>query len=151
MQINKEVLSEKNYTGTRLIPLVDAQVVKFKKELGKFQKQANPFLKKMESYTKVLDPFYKQIAALEEQKKKIQEQMRPTKELYDIELKKVELIDQKAALVKQKIQPLVANFVKDKLSEFEVALQLIEKNNMIYIEVADKLEEFIKSYRSKNK
>lgn len=148
MQIDKNILAEKNYTGSRLIAINDPTILKLKKELNAFQKQANPFLKKMEALTPAMDPIYTRIGEHQAQIKKLHEDLAPFKEKYDIELKRVELIDQKAQLVKNKMQPLVNRIVESQLSEFEKATQLIEKNSLIYVEVVDEIEEKVKAIRA---
>lgn len=148
MLIPKEMLAEKNYTGSRLIKVNDPTVLKLKKELTEFQKKANPTLKKMEEISKLLDPTYSKIAELNQQITKLKEEIKPTRELYDLEMAKVELIDQRAQLVKNKIQPLIEEAIKGQLGEFEKALQATEKNNLIFVEVVDELEEAVKRIRA---
>lgn len=148
MQINKELLSEKNYEGTRLIEITDEKVISLHSELNKLQAEANPHLKIMEDITPKLDPLFAKLRELEEKKAKIKEEMTPIRAPYDVELQAVEKIDQKAQLIKNKIQPLVLSIVKDSLSEFETAKQLIEKDGKIYIEVVDEIEEKVKAIRA---
>lgn len=148
MQINKEVLSEKNYEGTRLIEITDEKVKALHGELNKLQIEANPHLKIMEEITPRLDPLFAKLRNLEEAKAKVKEEMTPIREPYDKELQEVEKIDQKAQLIKNKIQPLVLDIVKDSLGEFETARQLIEKDGKMYIEVIDEIEEKIKLLRA---
>lgn len=148
MKIDKELLSEKNYTGTRLIWIKNPMVAKLKKEIETIQKQANPFLKKMDKMTKVLDPFYTKMREHQDAIKKIQEEMKPTKDLYDIELKEVEALDSKATLIKNKITPIIHKELEGQLEEFEEARQTITKGDVIYVEVINKIEDFIKGYRT---
>ena len=148
MKIPKELLSEKNYEGTRLIAITDKNVMKLKLELNALQKKANPTLLKMEEMSKVLDPYYQQIAQLNEKIKSLREEVAPHREKYDIEMKKVELIDQKAQLIKNKMQPMIDKNIADKLGEFEKPLHAIEKDGVMYVEVQDELEEKIKQLRA---
>lgn len=148
MQINKEVLAEKNYEGTRLIEITDEKVKALHSELTKLQIEANPHLKIMEEITPRLDPLFAKLRTLEEEKAKVKAEMVPIREPYDKELQAVEKIDQKAQLIKNKIQPLVLELVKDSLGEFETARQLIEKDGKMFIEVIDEIEEKVKSLRA---
>jgi chromosome segregation ATPase len=148
MQINKEVLAEKNYEGTRLVEITDEKVKALHAELNKLQAEANPHLKVMEEITPKLDPLFAKLRTLEEEKAKIKAEMTPIREPYDVELQAVEKIDQRAQLIKNKIQPLVLSLVKDSLGEFETARQLIEKDGKMYIEVIDEIEEKVKSLRA---
>lgn len=148
MQINKEILSEKNYEGTRLIEITDEKVKALHGELNKLQAEANPHLKIMEEITPKLDPLFAQLRELEEKKAKIKAEMSPIREPYDKELQAVEKIDQRAQLIKNKIQPLVLDLVKNQIGEFETAKQLIEKDGKMYIEVVDEIEEKVKAIRA---
>ena len=148
MNIPKDLLAEKNYSGSRLIKINNPVILKLKKELTEFQKKANPTLKKMEEISKLLDPTYSKIAELNQQITKLKEEIQPTRELYDVEMAKVELIDQRAQLVKNKIQPLIEKEIEGQLGEFEKALQATEKNNLIFVEVVDELEETVKKMRA---
>jgi uncharacterized phage infection (PIP) family protein YhgE len=148
MQIPSELLKESNYSGTRLIEIKDAQVTKLQKELTKLQLEANPFLEEMEKLTPILDPYYTKLRNLQEEIKKVQEEMAPTKETYDEWLEKVQKIDQKAQLIKNKIQPIVLDLVNPQLTEFEKANQMIEKDGQLFVEVADEIEEKVKAIRA---
>lgn len=148
MQINKEALAEKNYTGARLVKIIDPTIIKLQKELTKYQIKANPILKKMEKISPKMDPIYQKIGEHQKEIKRLQEELLPFKELYDVELKKVELIDQKAQLIKNKIQPIALKLVEKELGEFEQANQIVAKGNELFIEITDKLEDFIKAHRA---
>jgi chromosome segregation ATPase len=150
MNIPKDILSEKNYTGTRLIRVENTLVYKLKKELNELQKKANPTLAKMDIISKKLDPYYAQIGQLDEKIKLLKQEVAPHRELYDIEVKKVELIDQKAQLIKNKIQPIVDAEIQGKLEEFEKPLHVTDKKGVLYVEVQNELEETIKNIRARN-
>lgn len=150
MNIPAELLSEKNYSGTRVIEVTDPVINELRDELTKLQLEANPFLEKMDAITPEMDPIYKQIGELERQKKELIEKVTPIRAKYDVELQEVEKIDQKATLIKNKIEPLVRELVKDQLGEFEIAKQLIEVDGKVVVEVEDQLEEKIKALRAKN-
>lgn len=149
MRIPKELLAEKNYEGTRLIKLTDPLLLKMKKELNELQKKANPTLKKMEEMSKILDPYYQQIAQLNEKVNALKVELAPHRELYDVELKKVELIDQKAQLIKNKMTPIIDKLIEGQLEEFEKPLHATEKNGVMYVEVANELEEAVKNLRAR--
>ena len=148
MQIPSEVLAEKNYAGTRLIEITDPKVMELRAEVAAFAPDAKPFLEKMEEYSKVLDPFYSQINEHSKEIKKLKDEMAPTKELFDAEVSQLEKIEQKAQLIKDKIQPMIMELIQDQLGEFEKALQLIDKDEKLYVEVVDEIEECVKKIRA---
>lgn len=151
MQIPKEFLEAKNYEGTRLIEIKDAKVKELKGQLKELQLEANPTLAKMEDLAKILDPLYTVIREHTGEIEKAKKEMEPTRALYDVELKKVEEIDQRAQLVKNKLQPMINEMVKGDLGEFEKATQVIEKDEKIYVEVVDEIEEKVKQVRALKK
>lgn len=148
MQIPKEFLEEKNYAGTRLVEVTSPKISELHKKLTDLQLEANPHLKIMEELTPKLDPYFTKLRELEEQKNKLREEMLPIREPYDRELEKVQKIDQKAQMIKNKIQPMVLDIVSKDLGEFETARQLHEKDGKIFVEIIDELEEKIKSIRA---
>lgn len=148
MQISKEILAEKNYEGTRLIEITDEKVVELNLKLKELQKEANPHLEIMEKITPQLDPLYTKLRELEEQKSKVKLEMEPIKIPYDEQLKIVEKIDQRAQLIKNKMQPLINKLVEPMLGEFEKAIQLKEVDGKLFVEVVDEIEEKVKSIRA---
>jgi arginyl-tRNA synthetase len=148
MKIDKAILSEKNYEGSRFIEVKNPKVIELMKEISALQKEANPFLDVMDKYAKVLDPFYQEIQKLQVKISKIKEDMAGDKAKYDEELAKVEKIDSKAQMFKNKLMPIILDEVKDQLGEFEVAFQTKEKDGKVFVEVQDKLEELVKSLRA---
>jgi len=148
MQIDKSVLAEKNYEGTRLIEIKDETVKKLKAKLKDLQLEINPTLEKMEKLTPILDPFYTKIGELEREKSKIKEEMAPVREKYDALLEIAQKVEQRAQLIKNKMQPLVNRMVEKELGEFEKANQLIDKDDKIYVEVVDEIEELVKKIRT---
>lgn len=147
MQIPAEVLSEKNYTGSRLIEITDPKVIELRAQLVEFQKEANPILIEMDKISPELDVYFQKIAKLEEEKNKLREEMAPIRAPYDALLKEVEAVDSKAQLIKTKIQPLVNKLVEDQLGEFEKALHLKEEDGKLYVEIIDEIEEKVKAIR----
>jgi chromosome segregation ATPase len=148
MKIPNEILSEKNYEGTRLIEITDTKVAELKAKLNALQAEANPTLEKMEAITPAMDLIFKKIGVLEEQKKTLHAELEPIRAPYDELLKEVEKIDQRAQLIKNKIQPLVNSIVAPMLGEFEKANQMIEKDGKLFVEVVDELEEKVKAIRA---
>lgn len=148
MQIAKEVLAEKNYEGSRLIELNDEKVTELQKEITALQIEANPFLAEMEKLTPILDPFYQEIGKHQKAIDDIKEEMAKPKEEYMEWLQKVEKIDQKANLVKNKLQPLVKAIIAPQLGEFETARTLTVKDGKLYVEVVDEIEEKVKAIRA---
>ena len=145
---DKTILSEKNYEGTRLLKIEDEKIISLHKQLNELQKEANPFLEKMEALTPKLDETYTKVGKLQKEIDELKKAIQPTKDLYDVELKQVEAIDQRAMLIKNKIQPLATELFKKDLKEFEVANQILVKDDVLYVEVMDKLEDFIKGFRA---
>lgn len=148
MQIPKEYLEEKNYEGTRLIEVTDEAVLALTAELTALQQEANPYLERMEALTPEMDPIYSEIAELEAKKKELQLQVAPIRAKYDAEMEFVEEIDQRASLIKNKVQPIINDLVKGELGEFERAMQTVHKDGKLYVEVQDQLEEKIKQLRA---
>lgn len=148
MQIPKEILSEKNYEGSRFIEVNNVKITELMKELTAYQQEANPTLEVMDKYAKILDPFYQKIAVLQGEIKKIKDEMVEDKLKYDEEMSKVEKIDAKASIIKNKLMPIILDEVRDQLGEFEVAIQTKEKDGKVFVEVQDKLEETVKQLRA---
>ena len=148
MKIDASILSEKNYDGTRLIEVTDETVIKLKSEIAKFKPVAEPFLKKMDELGKVLDPFYTKIREKQAEIDAVKKEMQPTLDLFDAELKEMEAIEQKTDAIKNKIQPIIAKLMEKELGEFETARQLIEKDDKLFVEICDEIEEKVKSIRA---
>jgi len=148
MQIPAELLKESNYEGTRLIEITDEAVLNLTADLTALQQEANPYLEKMEALTPQMDPIYSEIAELEAKKKELLAQVAPIRAQYDEEMVFVEEIDQRATLIKNKVQPIINDLVKGELGEFERAMQTIHKDGKLYVEVQDQLEEKIKQLRA---
>jgi seryl-tRNA synthetase len=151
MNIPKEVLSEENYTGNRRIHVSHPMITKYKAEIDEIQKQANPSLKKMEGFAKKLDPSYAKIQELTNEINAIKAEMAPTLELYNIEVAKVEVKDQKAQMVKNKLQPIINKIIKGQLGEFERPIHVVTEKGQHYVEVSDIIEDFVKARRASNK
>jgi len=149
MQIPQEYLEEKNYEGTRLIEITDPKVAQLKAELIKLQKEINPFLEVIEKkMTPIFDKHQEAMKPLQEKLNKLKEELAPTKSEYDALIAKIEPFEQKAQLIKNKLQPIVLKFVKGQLGEFEKANQVIDKDGKLFVEIVDEIEEKVKAIRA---
>lgn len=202
MQIDKSLLSEANYEGTRLIEIKNENIKQYKLLLKELQTESNPILDVMEEIDKKVAPYREQVKALKDDNQKdyesirpykeqyeimakalpedateqtpemaelaekmnpvidrikereveiskIREEMKPHKDAWDAEHEKVQAIDKRAAVIKEKMIPFVMSELEGQLGEFEEAKHLVEKDGVIYAEVFDLLEEFIKAHRAK--
>lgn len=149
MQIDKELLSEKNYTGSRLILIDDENVRALQTELSALQQEINPILDKLSAeYYPKIDPMYQDVLALNEKVKIIKEDIAKITAEFEGDIKSIEDTELKANLVKDKIQPLILDAIKDQLGEFEIARQTKFQDGEVYAEVFDELEEKIKQLRA---
>lgn len=149
MQIPKEILSEKNYEGTRLILIENEKLNELQVKLDTLQKEVNPILDKLnKEYYPTIDPMYAEVreftTKLNEKKAKIAEITQSFKEDTD----KIDVIEQRATLIKNKMQPIIQKELEGKLGEFELAKHTIVKDGKIYVEVFDEIEEKIKAIRN---
>ena len=152
MKIPVELLAEKNYEGTRLLEVTDPKALELRAKIAELQPEATPFAEKVEEYSKILDPDYQKIGELQRKINEIREKTAPTRALLDAQVAELEKIEQRAQLLKDKLQPLINSLIKDQLGEFERADQLVERNGKLYVEITDELEEKIKLIRAnKNK
>lgn len=151
MQIPKEILSEKNYEGTRLIEITDETVISLNNERKERLKEGEPILKEMEVLSPPLDAFYEKLRPVEEERKKIKEEMQPAYDAYHAKVEEMDKIYQKGQIVSNKMQPLINEIVKPQLSEFEAAKQLVERDGKLFVEVVDEIEEKIKALRATKK
>lgn len=154
MKIDKEMLAEKNYSGSRLIEITDKTVLKLQKEVAKFAPLAKPHLDKLEKLGKVLDPARIKIRELREKLKKEEDKIKEDCKFDELvvqeakAIEELEAINQKADLVKNKITPIINNLVKDQLDEFEIARHVNVKEDKIFVEVFDEVEEKVKQLRA---
>ena len=152
MQLPKDLLSEKNYEGTRLIEITDENVLRLFKERAEILKSGEPIMARMDELSKPLDEFYKKLQPLEEERKKIKEDMQPATDAYQAVVDEMDKnIYQKSRLIDQKLNPMVDNLVKDQLGEFEKAKTLTERDGKYYVEIEDQIEEKIKLIRATKK
>ena len=148
MFIPDKYLEEKNYDGTRLIEVNDKKVTELKAKLKELQVEANPILKETEKIFPKLDPFYVKKRQMMDDMKKLEVEMKPVHDEYMVHAEKLEKIDQKAQLIKNKIQPIVVELVNGQLKEFEKANQIVEKDGKMFVEVVDEVEEAVKKVRA---
>lgn len=151
MKIPQEMLSEKNYEGTRLIEITDEKVIELNNQRKEFLKEGEPFLKGMEKLSPPLDAWYAKLRPVEEQREQIKKDMQKDYDAYNEVWQEMDKVYQKGQLVSNKIQPLVNDFIKPQLEEFEVAKTMVERDGKLYVEVSDELEEKIKSIRASKK
>lgn len=97
-----------------------------------------------------MNPIIDRIRGREVEISQIREEMKPSKDAWDSEHEKVQAIDRRAAVIKEKMIPFIHAHLDGKLGEFEEAKHLIEKDNKVYAEVFDLIEEFIKTHRTKH-
>ncbi len=149
MQIDKELFSEKNYTGSRLILVESEDIKTLHDELSVLQKEINPVLDKLSTeYYPQIDPMYQEVQALNVQVKEIKEKIADITETFKSDIQSIEEVEQRAQLVKGKLQPLILEAVADQLGEFEVARQTVVQDEKIYVEVFDEIEEKVKQIRA---
>lgn len=151
MQIDKEVLSEKNYTGTRLIEINDETVLKFQEQLDELQKKINPVLDKLqENYFSKVDEVYAKLTPLNEQISPLKDELKRLMDVNKSDTEFIDSVEQEAQLIKNKVQPIINDLVKGQLGEFETAKHTVVKDGKIYVEVFDEIEEKVKAIREKN-
>lgn len=156
MNIPQELLAEKNYTGTRKILIDDPKVRELKAELKELQKSINPIIEGLQDTLAKFDEAngriaekQKAIEAIKAEIEAIHKEIAPDKKIYDTEMEKIRPFDEKAQLIKNKLEPLVMKLVEDQLGEFERPLHVTEDDGStdIYVEVADEIEQFIQAKR----
>jgi chromosome segregation ATPase len=84
MQIPKELLSEVNYEGTRLVEINNEKISEYKSLLNELQKKINPLVEEMDVVDKRVAPFRDQVKALKDENQKDYEAIKPFKEQYII-------------------------------------------------------------------
>lgn len=149
MQIDKELFSEKNYTGSRLILVESEDIKTLHDELSVLQKEVNPVLDKLATeYYPQIDPMYQEVQALNVRVKEIKEKIADITETFKSDIQSIEEVEQRAQLIKGKLQPLILEAVTEQLGEFEVARQTVVQDEKIYVEVFDEIEEKVKQIRA---
>ena len=143
-----DVLSEKNYEGNRLILIEDEKLDALVSEIEKEKVAIKPKLDELEAVTNELDPAYTEIRELQERITSIKETMQPTQDKYEALKPDLDAFKDKIDLIQNKMRTIINEFVADKLKPFEKALQTQLKDDKMYVEVQDELEEFLKKHRA---
>lgn len=150
MKIQSDILSEKNYEGTRLVEITDEKVLSLLAEVKKCGEEAKPYLDEMERLTPALEVIYEELRPLEEKRKALKDTLTEELKPFQEQQEKADIVNQKADAIKEKIYPLARKAIASQLGEFEMGGTFIEKDGKIFIEVTDQLEEKIKQIRSFN-
>jgi len=149
MQIPKEVLSEKNYTGNRRVLIDEPSLSEFQIILQEHQKEINPLLDVLnKDYYPVVEPLHaesmKNLAGAKELNIKMELEKEKYKEIMD----KIDGLEAKALLIKNKVQPIVLKALEGQLGEFEVARYTEVTDGKIYAVIFDEIEEKVKELRA---
>jgi len=134
----------------RIQPLVEKMrplKEQFETEVARIGGDLKEFTPELQAIKEKIDPYIEKIQKIEEDVLKCREEKKAEQTAYDNEMKKVELLDQKARLIKNKLVPLINLIVNPQLGEFEKATSIIEKDGKIYAEVIDQIEERVKQIR----
>jgi len=149
MQIAPEVLSEKNYTGSRLIEVKGNDLIdELQKELVSIEEYVKPIVEKLtENYYKIVDPWYQECLIKKEEIKSLKDKIKEVADKYQSEVSEVEKKGEQAQLIKNKLVPIINDHVSSQLGEFEKALHTVVKDGKLYVEVVDEIEEKVKAIR----
>lgn len=142
-----KVLKDENQVDWETIKPIKEQYEILARALPEDATDSTPEMKELEVQ---MDPVIDRIKKREAEIHEIREELKPHKDAWDAEHIKVQEIDKRAAVIKEKMIPFVNKFLDGKLEEFEEAKHLVDNEDKIYAEVFDQLEEFIKTYRSKH-
>jgi peptidoglycan hydrolase CwlO-like protein len=149
MQIPKDLLKEINYEGSRLIEINDETVKALQEQLDAIQKEVNPVLDRLqENFFSKADGIYAEINELNEKIKPLKEQLKAMSESNKPDTDFIDSKEQEAMLIKNKMQPLILNLVKEELGEFETAKHTVVKDDKVFVEVIDEIEEKVKAIRA---
>lgn len=152
MQIAPEMLSEKNYAGSRLIEINDPVITELQEELKKIVAEIEPVTEQLsKDYYQIVDPWYQEAQAKRQELEEIKAKIKEVADKYHTEVEFVESKGQQAQLIKNKMIPVINDLVAPQLGEFEKALQTIQKDDKLYVEVVDEIEEKVKAIRASKK
>lgn len=152
MQIPTDLLKEVNYEGSRLIEINDETVKALQEQLDALQKEVNPVLDRLqENFFSIADGIYLEINELNEKIKPLKEKLKEMSEVNKLDTDLIDAKEQEAMLIKNKMQPLILNLVKDELKEFETAKHTVVKEDKVFVEVIDEIEEKVKAVRASKK
>ena len=148
MQIDPTLLSEKNYTGTRLILVDDPKLEELQKKLTSYQLEINPLLDKLQrELWSEADKEYAEVQKYQEKIQKLKARLQDRQAKYSAEIEKVQSAEQKAQAVKDRMQPIILKAVEGQLGEFETAKNTVVRDGKVYAEVYDEIEEKVKAIR----
>lgn len=150
MKIPNELFNEGNYEGTRLIEVTDPRALELNEELKKIQAEANPFIDEMTDLSTPLEPYYAQIRSHEAEAKRLRDEMQPKLDVYMKAVEKCEEFRQKSDLIADKMTPILREFAKPHLREFDKLVKATESkaDGKFYIEIIDQIEEKVQQIRA---
>ena len=149
MKIDSTLLSEKNYTGNRRILVEDEKLQEFQTILEGYQKDINPLLDRMNvEYSPIVDPLNAEIQKKTLEIKELKARITAETDKFQDVIDGIEKAEQKAQLIKNKVQPIVLKALDGQLGEFEVARYTEVDGGKIYAVVFDELEEKVKEIRA---
>ena len=149
MFIAPETLSEKNYVGSRLIAINDETIDAMQVELKSIVDEIEPVTEQLtRDYYNIVDPWYQEAQIKRQELEDIKAKIKEVADKYKTEVEFVESKGQQAQLIKNKMVPIINDLVAPQLGEFEKALQTVQKDGKLYVEVVDEIEEKVKSIRA---
>jgi len=96
----------------------------------------------------VVDPWYQEALKKQEEVKVIKEKIKAVADKYQDDTDFIEANGQKVQLIKNKMVPIINKEVEGQLEEFEKAMHTVVKDNKLFVEVQDEIEEKIKLIRA---
>jgi len=138
-----ELINKIKEITTKIRPLT----LEFNEVSKNFPEDITEFPPELQVIKDKIDPLMNEVKALEEQVKEVKKSKENEQKQYNEAIKKVEKLDARASLIKEKMQVLVNKFINPQLSEFEKALHLLEKDEKVFVEIIDEIEEKIKTIR----
>lgn len=152
MKIDPELLKESNYSGTRLIEIDNPKLQELNETLSSYQREINPILDRLSAeYYPTIDPMYQEVQKLQSQIKEIKEKIAEQTEKFREDIQAIEAAEQKAGVIKNKMQPMILKAIEGKLGEFEIAKNTVVQDGKVFAEVYDELEEKVKAIRATKK
>ena len=131
MQLDPKLLTPENYTNPRYVPLENEEIAKLYEKLMSIQDAVSPDLERYEELEK-------QAAGTKEEMKELVEKMN--------------VQNQKASKVKEKLVPLVEDAVMKELTELEEFVGIEKRDDgKYYAKINDRIEEWVKAVREQQK
>lgn len=137
MQIDQELLKEENYTNPRLIEIKNDEVVKLYETVREHQEKVNPFLTRFEEIEAKKAELRAPFEAYEKE----------TKEELEDMMEKMQVEDQLASKVKEKLVPLIEDEIIPQLGELDEFVGLDKVDGKLYAKINDRIEEWVKAVR----